>query len=217
MAPRRPFVTLAYAQSLDGSLAAAPGQRLALSGPESATHTHRLRAAHDAILVGIGTVLADDPRLTVRLASGANPQPVVVDSQLRCPLDAALLSHPTHRPWIATTVAAPAQRRAALSAAGAVIIFVKADPSGRVDVARLLDALGERGVGRLMVEGGAAILTTFLVQHLADTLNVTIAPRLIGGVRALQAPASSPVRDPVWRMAGSDMIFEARISDREDA
>lgn len=217
MAPCRPFVTLAYAQSLDGSLAAAPGQRLALSGPESAAYTHGLRAAHDAILVGIGTVLADDPRLTVRLASGPNPQPIVVDSRLRFPDGAALLSHPTHRPWIATTTAAPADRRAALSAAGAALIIIEADRAGRVDLAGLLDALGERGIRRLMVEGGAAILTAFVAQGLADRLSVTIAPRLIGGVRALQAPAAPPLRDAVWRAAGADMLFEARLSEREGA
>jgi len=77
----RPLVTLSYAQSLDGCIAARPGQPLAVSGPLSLTLTHQLRAAHDAILVGIGTVLADNPRLTVRLVEGQHPQPVVVDSR----------------------------------------------------------------------------------------------------------------------------------------
>ena len=91
----RPFVTLTYAQSLDGSIAADPGQPLSLSGPQSLLLTHYLRAAHDAILVGIGTVLADNPLLNVRLVEGKNPQPVIVDSQLRFPLDANLLRrHP---------------------------------------------------------------------------------------------------------------------------
>src|SRR5262249_3832268 len=84
----RPFVTLSYAQSVDGSIAARPGQPLALSGAQSMTLTHQLRVAHDAILVGIGTVLADNPRLTVRLVEGKNPQPIVADSHLRFPLSA---------------------------------------------------------------------------------------------------------------------------------
>ncbi|MEZ4635790.1 MAG: dihydrofolate reductase family protein [Caldilineaceae bacterium] len=87
----RPLVTLSYAQSLDGSITAQPGQPFAISSAESLQWTHSLRAAHDAILVGIGAVLADDPSLTVRFAQGQNPQPVVVDSHLRLPTDAQLL------------------------------------------------------------------------------------------------------------------------------
>ena len=96
----RPLVTLSYAQSLDGCIAARAGERLALSGPESMQLTHQFRAAHNAILVGIGTVLADNPRLTVRLVQGQDPQPVVLDSHLRIPLEASLL-HNSRRPWIA--------------------------------------------------------------------------------------------------------------------
>ena len=84
----RPFVTLSYAQSLDGCIAAKRGQPLALSGPQSLTLTHQLRSAHDAIMVGIGTLLADNPRLTVRLVEGRDPQPVVLDSRLRFPSEA---------------------------------------------------------------------------------------------------------------------------------
>ena len=88
-----PYVTLTYAQSLDGSIAATPGRPLSISGPVSMTLTHALRAAHDAILVGIGTILADNPQLTVRYLKGKDPQPVIVDSRLRCPLDARVLRH----------------------------------------------------------------------------------------------------------------------------
>ena len=95
-----------------------PGRPLALSGPASLALTHRLRAAHDAILVGIGTVLADDPKLTVRLVPGAQPQPVVLDTHLRCPANAALLRHPTHRPWLLCSPGADPAREAVLSTAG---------------------------------------------------------------------------------------------------
>ena len=87
-----PFVTLSYAQSLDGSIAARRGEALGLSGPESLRLTHRLRSMHDAILVGIGTVLSDNPRLTVRLVNGQNPRPIVVDSRLRIPLNCRLFA-----------------------------------------------------------------------------------------------------------------------------
>ncbi len=216
MAPRRPFVTVAFAQSLDGSLAAEPGEPLPLSGPEATAYTHRLRAAHDAILVGIGTVLADNPRLTVRLAEGAHPQPIILDSRMRTPPGAALLSHPTRSAWIATIAGAPADRRAALGAAGADIIVVAADPAGRVSLPDLLDMLATRGVARLMVEGGAAVITAFLALGLADRLSVTVAPRLVGGVRAIQSALNTPLQNPAWRMAGADVILEARLSSREE-
>jgi 3,4-dihydroxy 2-butanone 4-phosphate synthase/GTP cyclohydrolase II len=117
VAGRLPRVTLTYAQSLDGCIAARRGEPYLLSGPESKRMTHQLRAAHSAILVGIGTVLADNPRLTARVAGGENPQPVVLDSRLRLPLDARLLQ--TGSPWIATTYSADPQRCALLAQAGA--------------------------------------------------------------------------------------------------
>src|SRR5258708_3330412 len=99
----RPFVTLAYAQSVDGSISIARGLRSALSGPESLRYTHALRAGHHGILVGVGTVLADDPELRVRLVEGRDPQPVIVDSHLSTPLHAKLLAQAGRRPWIGTT------------------------------------------------------------------------------------------------------------------
>ena len=100
----RPFVTLAYAQSLDGSIAGQGGRPLSLSGPSSLQLTHELRAAHDAILVGIGTVLSDNPRLNVRLVAGLDPQPIVVDSRLRLP-EAAHLMESGRGTWLAVTFA----------------------------------------------------------------------------------------------------------------
>jgi riboflavin biosynthesis pyrimidine reductase len=102
----RPFVTLAYAQSVDGSISIARGQRSRLSGPESLRFTHALRAGHDGILVGVGTVLTDDPELRVRLVDGPDPQPVIVDTHLRTPVEAKLLAQSGRQPWIGTTAAA---------------------------------------------------------------------------------------------------------------
>ena len=105
-----PSVTLSYAQSLDGCIAVKPGSPIRLSSPESEAMTHSVRGVHDAILVGIGTVLADDPGLTVRLAKGVQPQPVILDSKLRFPIDAQLLGGSNLRPWIATTEQASTDR-----------------------------------------------------------------------------------------------------------
>ena len=181
----KPFVTLAYAQSLDGSIASVAGQPLLLSSSESLTLTHALRAAHDAILVGIGCVLADNPRLTVRLVAGRSPQPVVVDSKLRCPVSANLLANNGIRPWIVTTGKADAKRQELLEAAGARIVRLKSSSGAGVDLPALLESLADMGISSVMVEGGARIITSFLVDRLVDQIVVTIAPLLVGGLRAL--------------------------------
>jgi GTP cyclohydrolase II len=189
---RRPFVTLSYAQSLDGSIAARPGRSLRLSGAPALRLTHALRACHDAILVGIGTVLADDPRLTVRLVAGEHPQPVVVDSRLRFPLTANLLRPGQAPPWIAAGPHADPRRRDALVAAGANVIDAATTGAGWIDLPALLGRLGELGVRRLMVEGGARVIESFVADRLVDQLVVTVAPRLVGGPRALGG-AGGPV------------------------
>ena len=97
---KRPFVTVSYAQSLDGSIATVNKQQMQLSGTESMRLTHQLRACCQSILVGIGTVLADNPSLTVRRAEGQNPQPIILDTRLRTPLDADLIKRPDLSTWI---------------------------------------------------------------------------------------------------------------------
>ena len=181
----RPLVTLSYAQSLDGCITTRRGQPLALSGPQSLRLTHRLRAMHAAILVGIGTVLADNPSLTVRLVEGKNPQPVVLDSRLRFPPDARLLRERASPPWIATLDSAAPERQAVLQAAGARLLLLPPAADGRVSLPTLLECLAGLGVNSLMVEGGAAVITSFLTQRLVDQVVLTIAPCFIGGLHAV--------------------------------
>lgn len=182
----RPFVTLSYAQSVDGCIAARLGQPLALSGHQALVLTHQLRAAHEAILIGIGTVLADNPRLTVRLARGRNPQPIIADSRLRFPADAKLLQQADRATWIATSQQADGQRQEVLEAAGARVLRLPTNARGQVALAALLRRLGQLGINSLMVEGGTRIITSFLSDRLVDSVVVTIAPRLIGGLRAVR-------------------------------
>lgn len=208
---QRPFVTLTYAQSLDGSIAARRDQQLLLSGAEAMQLTHQLRAAHQAILVGIGTVLADDPRLSVRLATGASPQPIIVDSHLRFPLAARLLAE-GRRPVIAAAAAASAARQQALEAAGARVVRLPADAAGQVNLAALLAWLRQQEYASLMVEGGAAIITSFLTQALVNRLVVTVAPMLVGGLTAVSAlPQIARLRQGGWRQFGDDMVFWGEI------
>jgi 3,4-dihydroxy 2-butanone 4-phosphate synthase/GTP cyclohydrolase II len=181
----RPFVTLSYAQSLDGCISAKPGEAFALSGSQSLTLTHQLRASHEAILVGIGTVFSDDPQLTVRHVRGKDPRPVVVDSRLRLPLDCKLLKDNSRSPLVVTRSNPDARRRRALEAAGAQVIPLPANDRGQVDLGVMLNRLAEMGINSLMVEGGARIITNFLLERLADYIVLTVAPVLLGGLRAV--------------------------------
>jgi GTP cyclohydrolase II len=209
----RPCVTLSYAQSLDGCITTSRGQPLALSGPQALVLTHQLRAAHDAILVGIGTVLADNPHLTVRLVDGKNPQPVVVDSRLRFPLDANLLRDHPLSAWIATREQADQGHQWALERAGARILRLPADADGQVDLIALLERLGALGINRLMVEGGARIITSFLRERLVDLLVLTVSPMMVGGLQAVDQlgdtdPARFPrLRHPGYERLGEDLIL----------
>lgn len=205
----RPFVTLSYAQSLDGCLTLRRGQSSPVSSAESLHITHQLRAAHDAILVGIGTVLADDPRLTARLVDGNNPQPVIVDSRLRTPLSARLVSR---RAWIATTVQSDSAQWKNIEETGGQPVQLPATDEGRVNLGALLDWLGQRNVRQVMVEGGSEILTSFLREGLADRAVITVAPVVAGGYRAIGELGKTAwdqlprLRDPQIERAGRDWI-----------
>ncbi len=176
----RPFVTLSYAQSLDGSIALHACESLALSGSESLRLTHQLRSLHDGILVGIGTVLADDPQLNVRHWSGQSPQPIVLDSQLRMPGDARLRQCAEKPCWILTTQAHewPDQD-------GVEICSLQAGADGRVCLQNALALLYEKGIRQLMVEGGANVITAFLKAQLVDAMVITLVPRFVGGYKAV--------------------------------
>jgi len=184
----RPFVTLSYAQSLDGSLTLERGRPLRISGHETMRLTHRLRAVHDAILVGIGTVLSDNPRLTVREVPGKNPHAVVLDPQLHLPLDSNLVLTPERRVTVLTGRAANADAVVALETVGVQVVLMNVDEHGCIPLIPALCAIREMGIQRLMVEGGARVITSFLTGKLVDEVVLTIAPVFVGGQRALEEP-----------------------------
>ena len=190
--------------------------------------THQLRADHDAILVGIGTLLADNPRLTVRHAKGPHPRPIILDSWLRFPPDSSILINHPLQPIIATTFGADSGRRSRLEAAGAEVLPLPPDSQGRVDIQALLDQLPGRGLQTLMVEGGAGVITSFLAGRWVDRLIVTISPALIGGLRSVEellhpnsngsTPASPYSIDQFPQLsnvridrAGRDLILSGRV------
>jgi riboflavin-specific deaminase-like protein len=188
----RPLITLSYAQSLDGSIALERGSPLAISGVESTRMTHRLRAAHDAIIVGIGTVESDDPQLTVRQAEGESPIPVILDSHLRTSEKARIFQHP-RKPIIACLENAVFSNKAqVLTRAGATILPVPGDKDGHISLPGLLELLRGQEIESIMVEGGATVITAFLQQDLVDRVVLTIAPIFIGGLKALEKPVGLP-------------------------
>ena len=206
-----PFVTLTYAQSMDGSIAVDAGIPFPLSSEKSLALTHYLRSQHDALLVGVNTLLADDPQLNVRYCAGEDPRPVILDSHLRTPPGCRLLKGSTKSPVILTTMASASAQREALTHSGAEVIVVKADADGGVDLHAALDVLFKLGIRTLMVEGGGKIISTFLKQRLVNYCVITITPKIIGGFKAIEGPLS-PSGIPLtitgcrYESLGSDLI-----------
>lgn len=197
----QPLVTISYAQSLDGSIAALRGARLSLSGRESLRLCHKLRASHDAILVGIGTILSDDPRLNVRMVRGSDPQPIILDRRLRTPIRSNALRN-KKIPWIITSPRVNRSRRRKLEQNGVRIISIKSTGKGGIDLSALLDFLGSEKISSLMVEGGARVITSFLHSGLVDQFVLTITPFIIGGLHAVEKPPY-PTRETRIRMRGA--------------
>ena len=180
----RPLVTLKFATSLDGRIATASGESQWITGPPARERAHALRASHDAIMVGTGTVIADDPQLTCRLPglNHRSPVRVVIDRHLRISPAARLIADASRIPtWIMTLRSAEAGRRAAFLGSRVTLIDVDPDREGQVDLAAALAALGKRGITRLLVEGGAGLAAAFLRARLVDRLIWVHAPLVIGG------------------------------------
>ena len=213
-----PFVTLKFAQTLDGRIATADGSSRWISSPASLRFAHSLRRSHDAILVGARTVLVDDPELTCRLVRGRNPLRIAVDSRLTLSPEARLFS--TTAPTIvATTSRAPATKRALFTARGIELLELSEDGGGRVDLGALLRVLGKREVTSLLVEGGGALITTFLKAGLADRLVAIVAPKILGeGISAVGDLGIRSLDDALHLSGlqvsrrGGDLILDGRIS-----
>ena len=216
-----PFVTIKFAQTLDGRIATSDGNSRWISSPESRQIGHRLRARHDAILVGVGTVLADDPELTTRLVRGRNPVRVVLDSTLRIPLDSKILKdQPAARTLVAATPHADKQKAAALDKMGVEVLTVPADAAGRVDIRKLLKMLAQRQISSVLVEGGGETITTCICTGLADRLVVFVAPMVLGkgtdSVNELNitdlSKAVGLTVERVYR-SGGDIVIEAKVKE----
>ncbi|HSD48699.1 MAG TPA: GTP cyclohydrolase II RibA [Actinomycetota bacterium] len=213
----RPYVVVKYAQTLDGRIATSTGDARWISGEEERRTSHALRAACDAVLVGVGTVLVDDPQLTVRMVPGASPIRVVLDSELRIPDRAQVLSDDAAT-IVVTTRASTADRRAELRDRGVSVVVVPADPHG-VDLGAALEALLAGGIRSVLVEGGARMITSFLSLGLADRLVVGIAPRVLGsGTEAVndlgitEVASSIRIERRAVHVAGDDVLIAGDLA-----
>ena len=205
-----PRITLSYAQSLDGCLSVRQGQPTALSGEASLKLTHQLRASHDSILVGVGTVLADNPHLTARNDIGSQPQPIILDTTLRTPLDARLWEHPK-RPWFFCSEGADRSRIGAFERRGGLVSQIPVEPDGHLSLNAALHVLKAKGLESVMVEGGAGVIRSCLVADVVDWLVLTITPHLLGGYHVLNSlpfPAPHPGKPPL----GFPLLREMQVS-----
>ena len=190
----RPYVVLKYAQTLDGRIATGGGDSKWISGPQERRAAHAMRAACDAVVVGAGTVLADDPLLTVRMVPGASPIRVVLDSTLRVPPDAQVFG-PNAATVVLTCERSKPDRRAALQRRGVKVEVVRQAPDG-IDLADGLARLLALGIRSVLIEGGARVITSMLRQRLVDRVVVAVAPILLGkGTEAVGDLGASLVAD----------------------
>lgn len=214
-----PFVTVKYAQTLDGRIASSTGDSRWISSLKSRRFAHRLRSRHDAILVGIGTVLADDPELTVRHVGGRNPVRVVLDSHLRIPLDARLLEDQDQAgTLVVTSIRSDSAKSDQLQSRGIEIVYVDEEEPGRLDVKEVFAALGRRGLSSVLVEGGSGIITACLARGQVDRLVVITAPRILGrGIEAVgdlgftAVDQSLNLRMERLTRSDGDIIIDARF------
>ncbi|MBM4046218.1 MAG: bifunctional diaminohydroxyphosphoribosylaminopyrimidine deaminase/5-amino-6-(5-phosphoribosylamino)uracil reductase RibD [Planctomycetes bacterium] len=190
----RPFVILKWAMTLDGKIATRTGESKWITSAEARAHVHKVRREVDAVLVGIGTVLADDPELTCRLPEGGrNPKRVVLDSRARIPMTAKLVKTARQAEVIvATTSDASAAKIGDLRHAGCSVI-VADGPGGKVDLGALLTELGRRQMTSVLVEGGAEVIGAFLDAKLADHVMAFIAPILVGDAQAKPPAVGRPI------------------------
>jgi diaminohydroxyphosphoribosylaminopyrimidine deaminase/5-amino-6-(5-phosphoribosylamino)uracil reductase len=219
-----PFVAVKWAMTLDGKIATRTGSAFWVTGPAARARVAQLRARSDAVLVGVGTVLADDPQLTVRpelLQAAAPDQPaeppprqplrVVLDSRARTPPTARLLQRNGHT-LILVTDQAPADRRAALAAAGAEVLVVPAQ-NGRVPLAHTLRLLGERGITSVLVEAGGTLVAALLEAGLVDKVYAFIAPKIVGGANALTPVEGTGLDDMAQALVLRDVTVEQLEDD----
>ena len=181
---KKPFVVLKAAMTLDGKIATATGQSKWITNETSRAYGYKLRDIYDGIMVGINTVIEDNPMLTARVDGGKNPIRIVVDSSLKIDINANVVQDKSAKTIIATTDKADKDKILKLQAQDVDVIVVDKDENDKVDIEKLLDILGQQNICSILVEGGATLSGSFVAKKLVDKVYFFIAPKIVGGKEA---------------------------------
>lgn len=215
----RPFVVMKYAMTLDGKIAAYTGASRWITGAAAREHVHRQRHRYTAVMVGVGTVLADNPLLTCRISGGRSPVRIICDSRLRTPLTAQVVTTAGETPTILATCCADREKCLAYESAGCRILPV-AERDGHVDLQKLMEKLGQEKIDSILLEGGGTLNWAALESRIVQRVQAYIAPKLLGGQtaktsvegRGVSSPADAvPLKNSTILPLGEDFLVESEV------
>ncbi|WP_270381632.1 bifunctional diaminohydroxyphosphoribosylaminopyrimidine deaminase/5-amino-6-(5-phosphoribosylamino)uracil reductase RibD [Megamonas funiformis] len=210
---KKPFIVLKAAMTLDGKIATATGQSKWITNETSRAYGYKLRDIYDGIMVGINTVIEDNPMLTVRVDGGKNPIRIVVDSSLKIDINANVVQDKSAKTIIATTDKANKDKILKLQAQDVDVIVVDKDENDKVDIEKLLDILGQQNICSILVEGGATLSGSFVAKKLVDKVYFFIAPKIIGGKEAKTPVAGTGILNLQEALALKDIQIEKLEED----
>lgn len=210
---KKPFIVLKAAMTLDGKIATATGQSKWITNETSRVYGYKLRDIYDGIMVGINTVIEDNPMLTARVDGGKNPIRIVVDSSLKIDINANVVQDKSAKTIVATTDKADKDKILKLQAQDVDVIVVDKDENDKVDIEKLLDILGQQNICSILVEGGATLSGSFVAKKLVDKVYFFIAPKIIGGKEAKTPVAGTGILNLQEALALKDIQIEKLEED----
>lgn len=210
---KKPFVVLKAAMTLDGKIATATGQSKWITNETSRAYGYKLRDIYDGIMVGINTVIEDNPMLTARVDGGKNPIRIVVDSSLKIDINANVVQDKSAKTIVATTDKADKDKILKLQAQDVDVIVVDKDENDKVDIEKLLNILGQQNICSILVEGGATLSGSFVAKKLVDKVYFFIAPKIIGGKEAKTPVAGTGILNLQEALALKDIQIEKLEED----
>ena len=210
---KKPFIVLKAAMTLDGKIATATGQSKWITNETSRAYGYKLRDIYDGIMVGINTVIEDNPMLTARVDGGKNPIRIVVDSSLKIDINANVVQDKSAKTIIATTDKADKDKILKLQAQDVDVIVVDKDKNDKVDIEKLLDILGQQNICSILVEGGATLSGSFVAKKLVDKVYFFIAPKIVGGKEAKTPVAGTGILNLQEALALKDIQIEKLEDD----
>jgi len=210
---KKPFIVLKAAMTLDGKIATATGQSKWITNETSRAYGYKLRDIYDGIMVGINTVIEDNPMLTARVDGGKNPIRIVVDSSLKIDINANVVQDKSAKTIVATTDKADKDKILKLQAQDVDVIVVDKDENDKVDIEKLLDILGQQNICSILVEGGATLSGSFVARKLVDKVYFFIAPKIVGGKEAKTPVAGTGILNLQEALALKDIQIEKLEED----